>query len=83
LKTDSLILKLFNAASIKPVKLLAVYIQNSSYENLFAHFIRICLAKCLYGISPGYDGTNRTPFNTTTQRGYPSCGSSGTPTTAY
>jgi len=83
LKTDSLILKLFNAASIKPEKLLAVYIQNSSYENLFAHFIRFYLAKCLHGISPDYDGTNRTPFNTTTQRGYPSCGSSGTPTKAY
>jgi hypothetical protein len=53
------------------------------YENIFAAHISIYLAKCLYCISPGYDGTNRTPFNTTTQRGYPSCGSSSTPTAAY
>ena len=53
------------------------------YENIFAAFISICFAKCLYGISPSYDGTNRTPFNTTTRRGYASCGSSSTPTAAY
>lgn len=39
------------------------------YENIFAAFIDICLAKRLYGISPRYDGTNSTKLNTTTKSG--------------
>jgi hypothetical protein len=52
------------------------------YENNLAAYIGIYFAKCLHGISPGCDGATRTPFTSTKQRGYPSCGSSGSPTKA-